>query len=57
MARSGDSTLLVATRKPVVVNAPAFNLTDGVEALRAIAGLPNISLAVPVSFVLEFERE
>ena len=25
--------------------------------LRAIAGLPNISLAVPVSFVLEFERE
>ena len=57
VTRSGDSRLLVVSKKPVVVNAPEFKLGEGVEALRAIAGLPSISLAVPVSFVLAFERE
>ena len=52
--RSGDNRMLVTTRKPIVVNAPDFNLGEGVEALREIAGLPSISLAVPVSFVLSF---
>jgi polyisoprenoid-binding protein YceI len=56
VARSGASQLLVMSRKPVVVNAPEFNLAEGVEALRAIAGLPSISLAVPVSFVIAFEQ-
>lgn len=56
VARSGDSNLLVMSKKPVVVNAPEFNLAEGVEALRAIAGLPSISLAVPVSFVLTFDQ-
>lgn len=57
VTRSGDNRLLVVSKKPVVVNAPEFKLGEGVEALRAIAGLPSISLAVPVSFVLAFERE
>ena len=55
VTRSGENRLLVASKKPVVVNAPAFDLTDGVEALREVAGLPSISLAVPVSFVLAFD--
>jgi polyisoprenoid-binding protein YceI len=55
VARSGDSQLLVMSRKPVIVNAPEFKLGEGVEALREIAGLPSISLAVPVSFVLAFD--
>lgn len=55
VARTGDHNLLVTTRKPVIVNAAEFALGDGVEALREIAGLPSISLAVPVSFVLSFD--
>jgi len=57
VARSGDSRLIVTSAKPVVVNAPEFDLGAGVEALREIAGLPSISLAVPVSFVLTFDTD
>lgn len=57
VARSGEDNLIVTTRKPIIINAAEFALGDGVEALRAIAGLPSISLAVPVSFVLAFGRE
>ena len=56
VTRAGDNTLLVSSKKPVIVNAPEFKLGDGVEALREIAGLPSISLAVPVSFVLAFNN-
>jgi polyisoprenoid-binding protein YceI len=55
VARMSDGNLLVMSQKPVVVNAPLFNLADGVEALREVAGLPSISAAVPVSFVLSFD--
>jgi polyisoprenoid-binding protein YceI len=55
VGRLGDSTLLVASRKPVILNAASVDLVDGIEALREIAGLPSISKAVPVSFVLTFE--
>lgn len=56
VARTGESRALVATRKPVLINASEFNLAEGVEALREVAGLPSISLAVPVSFVLVFDE-
>lgn len=57
VARTGDDSLLVTTNRPVIVNAPEYALGDGVEALRAIAGLDSISLAVPVSFVLAFDQK
>lgn len=57
IARTGESRALVATRKPVLINASEFNLAEGVEALRQVAGLPSISLAVPVSFVLVFDEQ
>ncbi|MDH3440144.1 MAG: YceI family protein [Gammaproteobacteria bacterium] len=57
VARSGENSLLVTTKKPIIINAAEYALGDGVEALRAIAGLPSISLAVPVSFVLAFGKE
>lgn len=57
VVRSGDSRLVVTSARPVVINAPDFELARGVEALREIAGLPSISLAVPVSFVLTFDAE
>jgi len=57
VTRTGESGLLVASRKPVVVNAPLFGLAEGVERLREVAGLPSISAAVPVSFVLAFDSD
>ncbi len=56
-ARLDDSTLLVSSTKPVVVNVAMLGLDAGVEKLRELAGLPNISQAVPVSFALTFSRD
>ena len=57
VARLGDHRLMVSSRKPVIVNAASVDLVNGIEALRAIANLPSISKAVPVSFVLTFEED
>ncbi len=57
VARLGDHRLMVSSRKPVVVSAASVDLVSGIEALREIAGLPAISKAVPVSFVLTFDED
>ena len=57
VSRLGDDRILVASRKPVIVNASQVGLRAGVEKLREVAGLPSISPAVPVSFVLAFDRD
>ena len=57
VARLGDHRLMVSSRKPVIVNAASVDLVEGIEALRAVANLPSISKAVPVSFVLTFEED
>lgn len=57
VARLGDSRLLVVSKEPVIVNASQFRLAEGVQALQEIAGLPSISFAVPVSFVLSFDMK
>ncbi|MGR8920463.1 MAG: YceI family protein [Gammaproteobacteria bacterium] len=49
--------LLVATRAPVIVDAAAFDLGAGVEALREVAKLASISLAVPVTVELVLEPD
>ena len=54
VAKVSDNTVMVASAKPLVVDAAKFGMTDGVEKLREIAGLAAISNAVPVSFVLTF---
>lgn len=51
-----DGGLQASTVKPVIVTAEDHGLVDGVEALREVAGLPSISRAVPVSFVLTFNE-
>jgi len=56
VARLGDHRLMVSSRKPVIVSAASVDLVSGIEALREIAGLPSISKAVPVSFVLTFDE-
>lgn len=54
VARLAGERMLVATLKPIVVDAAQVGLAAGVEELREIAGLPSISNAVPVTFVLQF---
>ena len=56
VSRLSAKRVVVATLKPIIVNAASLGLTDGVEALREIAGLPSISTAVPVSVVLTFNE-
>ena len=53
-AKLDAGTVMVASTKPVIVDAAKFGLTDGVEKLREIAGLDSISQAVPVTFVMTF---
>lgn len=56
VTRLDEQRLMVSTRQAVVVNAGQLNLLDGIEQLRKIAGLPSITPAVPVNFVLSFVR-
>jgi len=48
--------LLVTSRSPVIARASEFGLESGIEALRVVAKLPAIALAVPVSFQLYFKH-
>lgn len=48
---------LVISRHPVIVNLTNFNLLDGVNALRDIAKLQSINVAVPVTFSLLFTQK
>lgn len=56
VTRSSSDTVVVSTTQPVVVSADQFELTGGLDALRQIAGLANITPTVPVSFTLVFAR-
>ncbi|MFT7652371.1 MAG: polyisoprenoid-binding protein YceI [Limisphaerales bacterium] len=52
VTRVNARTILVTSLAPFIVNAGAFDLAGAVDQLREIAGLPSISLAVPVTFTL-----
>lgn len=54
VSRLAADRVLVSTLKPIIVDAGSVSLTEAIEALREIAGLPNISKAVPVTFLLQF---
>lgn len=53
-AKVDAKTVMVASIKPLIVDAAKFGMSDGVEKLREIAGLESISKAVPVNFVITF---
>lgn len=57
IARLSESRVLVASSKPLIVNAGQVGLLEGVERLREIAGLPSISPAVPVTFLFAFDKD
>ncbi len=54
--RLSEKRWLVKSAQPVMIDAQAFGLLEGVEALRKIAGLDGIMPQVPVSFDLVFEK-
>lgn len=56
VARLTADRIMVASEKPLIVNASQVGLLAGVEKLREVAGLPSISPAVPVTFLLTFEK-
>ncbi len=53
VARLGNE-VHVHTLQPLLVNVSSFELGDGVERLREVAGLKNIATAVPVTANLVF---
>ncbi len=55
VSKLSETTLQVSSYAPMVLDAGHFKLAQAVEKLREIAGLPSISMAVPVSFVLTFK--
>ncbi len=50
-----NSRILVQTLAPVLTKAETYNMTAGVEALRAAVAIASISAAVPVDFALVFD--
>lgn len=57
VARLAKDALLVTSAEPLVLNAGALGLTEGIERLREIAGLPSISPAVPITFRLTLRED
>ncbi|MDQ7090005.1 MAG: YceI family protein [Methylococcales bacterium] len=51
-----NNKLMLMLEKPVVINASQFGLGKGLEKLQAIAKLPSISTAAPVTFSLTFTQ-
>ena len=52
VAKLNDQKVTVRTIAPVVLSAGQLQVTEGLEKLREIAGLPNISFTIPVTFNL-----
>lgn len=54
VTRLDGNSVLVETVAPLIIDAAAVGLGEGVEKLRAVANLPAISTAVPVTASLVF---
>ena len=52
VAKLNDQKVTVRTIAPVVLSADQLRVTEGLEKLREIAGLPTISFTIPVTFNL-----
>lgn len=55
VTRIAEKRVEVSSADPVVVYLADFNLEDGVEKLRELAGLPSITKATPVTFTFVYE--
>lgn len=56
VTRTAADRVLVVSTAPVIISTDMFGLTDELGELRALAELPSITPAVPVSFILTFTR-
>lgn len=56
VTRLAENRVLVVPTAPVIVSTDMFGLTDELGELRALAQLPSITPAVPVTFTLSFTR-
>ncbi len=52
-----NDELLINTLQPVVVKAADFDLLAGIDKLKTVAGLPSITLAIPVTAQLRFKQQ
>jgi polyisoprenoid-binding protein YceI len=56
VTRVGADRVTVVPTAPVIISTDMFGLTDELGELRALAQLPSITPAVPVTFTLAFKR-
>jgi polyisoprenoid-binding protein YceI len=56
IARVSEDRVIATTTQPIIITTDMFGLTDELGELRALAQLPSISPAVPVTFTLAFQR-
>ena len=56
VSKLNEQKITVRTIAPVVLSAGQLQVTEGLEKLREIAGLPNISFTIPVTFDLTLTR-
>ena len=56
VTRVGADRVTVVPTAPVIISTDMFDLTDELGELRALAQLPSITPAVPVTFTLAFTR-
>lgn len=56
VTRVAEDRVTVVPSAPVIISTDMFELTDELGELRAIAQLPSITPAVPVTFMLAFKR-
>ena len=56
VTRLNDQSFSVSSSEPLLLNADRLGLSNGIESLRAVAGLPSISTSVSVTFSLMFRK-
>lgn len=57
VTRASADRVTVVPTAPVIISTDMFELTDELGELRALAQLPSITPAVPVTFTLAFTRQ
>lgn len=56
VTRAGPDRVIAVSDAPIIIDAGALELTEGLAQLQELAGLPSITPVVPVTFALTFAR-
>ena len=57
VTKLANGNVVAESESPIIINAKDFGLVDGIEKLREVAGLPNISYSVAVNYRLTFSEK